>query len=325
METYNLGEIELQSGRKIKEAKIAYQTYGTLDESKSNVILYPTWYSGFISDNEWLIGEGKALDPTKYFIIIVCLFGNGQSSSPSNCEDFTRMTVYDNVIQQHRLVTEHFGISKLQLVVGWSMGAGQTYQWACLFPDMVLRACPFAGSARTAPHNFVFLEGIRSALEVDLQDGKERPEVGMRAFARVYAGWGFSQPFYKEEMWRQLGFASLEDFLVNFWEAFFLKRDHRNLLTLVWTWQNGDISNNSTFNGDLGKALSAIKAKTVLLCPERDLYFPPDDNRDEMKHLTNAEMHVIPGIWGHFAGGGINQEDTDFIDRHLKELLASNV
>lgn len=325
MESYDLGDITLQSGEIINGAKIAYKTYGALSEDKSNAILYPTWYSGFISDNEWLIGEGKALDPEKYFIVIVCLFGNGQSSSPTNCDTFSNATIFDNVTQQHRLITEHFGISVLQLVVGWSMGAGQTYQWAASFPDMVLRACPFAGSARTAPHNFVFLDGLRSTLEVDLQDNKIRPEVGMRAFARVYAGWGFSQPFYKAEKWRQLGYSSLEDFLVNFWEAFFLKRDHRNLLTLLWTWQQGDISNNSTFNGDLSKALGAIKAKTLLLCPERDLYFPPDDNRDELEHLNNAEMVIIPGIWGHFAGGGINQEDTNFIDRHLKDLLAKEV
>lgn len=322
MQTYDLGDITLQSGSVIKSASIAYQTYGTLNEEKNNVILYPTWYSGFISDNEWLIGEGMALDPKKYFIIIVCLFGNGESTSPSNANEFSNMTVYDNVLQQHRLVTEKFGISTIKLVVGWSMGAGQTYQWGCLFPDMCERICPFAGSARTAPHNFVFLEGIRSALETDLQDGKARPEVGIRAFARVYAGWGFSQPFYKQELWRQLGFSSLEDFLFNFWETFFLKRDHRNLLTLIWTWQQGDISNNPVFGKDLPKALGAIKAKTLLLCPERDLYFPPDDNRDEMEHLKNAEMVVIPGVWGHFAGGGINKEDTDFIDRHLKELLS---
>jgi len=260
-----------------------------------------------------------ALNPNKYFIIIVCLFGNGQSSSPSNNDSFSHMTLYDNVVQQHRLITDHFGIEKIKLVVGWSMGAQQTYQWGCLYPDMVERIAPF-GSARTAPHNFVFLEGIRSALEVDK---KERPEDGIRSFARVYAGWGFSQPFYKQELWRKLGFLSLENFLVDFWEAFFLKRDHRNLLTLIWTWQNGDISNNPVFKGNFELALSSIKAKTLLLCPQIDLYFPLEDNQDEIKFLINAELVIIPGVWGHFAGGGVNKEDTDFIDTNIRNLLNS--
>jgi len=318
---YNLGDIKLQSGNIIKDAQIAYKTYGTLNPEKDNVILYPTWYSGFISDNEWLIGKGMALDPEKYFIIIVCLFGNGQSSSPSNHQEFHNMTLYDNVTQQHRLIKEHFKVEKIKLVTGWSMGAQQTYQWGCLYPDMVERIAPFAGSAKTAPHNFVFLEGIKAALQTDLED---MPERGIRSFARVYAGWGFSQPFYKFELWKTLGFTSLEDFLTNFWESFFLKRNHKNLLSLIWTWQMGDISNNPIYNGNLEKALSSIKAKTLLLCPEIDLYFPPDDNRDEMKHLKNAELIIIPGYWGHFAGGGINKEDTVFIDNYLKKLLESN-
>lgn len=86
------------------------------------------WYSGEIANNEWLIGPGRALDPSKYFIIVVCLFGNGQSSSPSNTPPpfngprFPKCTLYDNVTCQHRLVTELFGLKQLALVVGWSMG-----------------------------------------------------------------------------------------------------------------------------------------------------------------------------------------------------------
>ena len=74
---FDLGDIKLQAGATLKNAKLAYKTFGTLNADKSNVILYPTWFTGFVSDNEWLVGEGMALDPAKYFIIIVCAFGNG--------------------------------------------------------------------------------------------------------------------------------------------------------------------------------------------------------------------------------------------------------
>jgi homoserine O-acetyltransferase len=56
---------------------------------------------------------------------------------------------------------------------------------------------------------------------------------------------------------------------------------------------------------------------------EKDLYFPPEDNAYEVEHMPNAELRVIPGVWGHFAGGGANPTDTAFIDQALKELLAS--
>jgi pimeloyl-ACP methyl ester carboxylesterase len=111
-----------------------------------------------------------ALDPNEYFIIVPNMLGNGLSSSPSNTPPpydkarFPHVTVQDNVAVQHRLVTERFGIERLALVTGWSMGAGQTYQWAVSYPEMVPRILPFCGSAKTSEHNIVFLEGVKSAL-----------------------------------------------------------------------------------------------------------------------------------------------------------------
>ena len=174
-----------------------------------------------------------ALDPRKYFIIVPNMFGNGLSSSPSNTPApfdrarFPRITAYDNVRQQHRLVHDKFGIGSVELVTGWSMGALQTYHWGAMYPDMVKRILPFEGSAKCSRHNFVFLEGVKAALTADAaySDGwYERPPIkGLRALARVYAGWGFSQAFYRQELdLTAMGYASLEDFLVGFWEGIFL-------------------------------------------------------------------------------------------------------
>jgi homoserine O-acetyltransferase len=331
-EIFELGDVRLQMGETLRDAKLAYRIYGTLDQARSNAIVYPTWYSGQHYDNEWLIGEGMALDPTRYCIIVPNMLGNGLSSSPSNTPPpydrarFPRVTVHDNVSVQHRLVTERLGIQRLQLVTGWSMGAGQTYQWAVSYPEMVARILPFCGSARTSRHNFVFLEGVKAALTADaaFQEGwyDKPPAKGLRAMARVYAGWGYSQAFYWQELYTQLGYSSLEDFLVGFWEGFFLKKDANNLLTMLWTWQHGDIGRTPGFDGDLERALGAIRAKAIVMPAEKDLYFPPEDNAYEVRHMPNAELRVIPGVWGHFAGGGDNPTDTKFIDDSLKELLA---
>jgi homoserine O-acetyltransferase len=333
-EIFELGDVVLQQGATLRDAKLAYKTYGTPNEDKSNAIVYPTWYSGRHWENEWLIGEGMALDPANYFIIVPNMLGNGLSSSPSNTPPpydrarFPKVTVHDNVSVQHRLVTEHFGIEKLVLVTGWSMGAGQTYQWAVSYPEMVPRILPFCGSAKTSRHNIVFLEGVKAALTADAAWNNgwydEQPTKGLRAMARVYAGWGFSQAFYWDEVYQEMGYSSLEDFLVGFWEGFFLDgRDANNLLTMLWTWQNGDIGKTPGFGGDYEKALASIEAKAIVMPAEKDLYFPPEDEQYAVKHMPNAELRVIPGVWGHFAGGGINPVDTKFIDDALEELLAS--
>lgn len=331
-EIFELGDFVLQSGATLRNAKLAYKTYGTLNADKSNVIVYPTWYSGQHYDNEWLIGEGMALDPQNYFIIIPNMFGNGLSSSPSNTPQpynkarFPNVTFYDNVRAQHRLVTEKFGIEKIVLVVGWSMGAGQTYQWAVSYPEMVERIFPFCGSARTSLHNIVFLEGVKAALQADAawKGGwyDEPSTTGLRAVGRVYAGWGLSQAYYREKVYLQQGYSSLEDFLVEFWEGFFLKKDANNLLTMLWTWQNGNIGNTPGFDGDFEKALGAIKAKAIVMPAEMDLYFPPEDNEYEVTLIPNAEFRAIKSVWGHFAGGGVNPVDTQFINENIKALLA---
>ena len=333
-ETFDLGDVVLQGGATLRDAKLAYKTFGELNADKTNAIVYPTWYSGRHWDNEWLIGEGMALDPAKYFIIVPNMLGNGLSSSPSNTPPpydkarFPNVTFYDQVQTQHKLVTEKFGIETLALVTGWSMGAGQTYQWAVSFPEMVLRACPFCGSSKTSEHNIVFLEGVKAALTADdaFKGGwyDEKPVKGLRAAARVYAGWGFSQAFYWDRVYTEMGYSDLEDFLVAFWEGFFLdRRDPNNLLTMLWTWQKGDIGATPGFDGDHVKALNAIKAKTIALPAQKDLYFPPEDEEYAVSHMSNAELRVIPGVWGHFAGGGANPVDIKYIDDVLKELLAS--
>jgi homoserine O-acetyltransferase len=334
-EVFDLGDVALQEGATLRDAKLAYKTYGTLNEDKSNAIVYPTWYSGRHWENEWLIGEGMALDPNDYFIIVPNMLGNGLSSSPSNTPPpydkarFPRVTLYDNVSVQHKLVAEHFGIERLVLVTGWSMGAQQTYQWAVSHPEMVPRILPFCGSAKCSRHNFVFLEGVKAALTADAAWNQgwytEKPHRGLRAMARVYAGWGFSQAFYRERLdIERMGYSSLEDFLVSFWEGFFLPRDANNLLAMLWTWQHGDISDNETFKGDFKKALGAIRAKAYVMPGQTDLYFPPEDSQFEVANMPNATFLPIPSIWGHFAGGpGTNPDDVKFLDSKLKELLAS--
>jgi homoserine O-acetyltransferase len=133
-----------------------------------------------------------------------------------------------------------------------------------------------------------------------------------------------SQTFYRREMWRGLGFDSLEDFLVRSWEANFLRRDSRDLLAQLLTWQMGDISANDLYRGDLDMALAGIKAKVLLMPSATDLYFQTDDNRGELPHLSGAKLAEIPSVWGHRAGNprGI-PEETAFINQHVTALLES--
>ena len=329
-EIFELGEVILQCGLTLRQAKLVYKTYGELNAARDNVIVMPTFYGGQHAENEVMIAAWSALNPKRYFIIVPNMFGNGLSSSPSNAPPpfdhaaFPNITLYDNVVCQHRLVTEHLGIKRIKLVVGFSMGAQQTFQWGALYPDMIQAIAPICGSARTSPHNSLFLEGVRAALVTDaaFAEGwyQTPPVKGLQAFSRVYAGWVFSQDFFREQEYRKMGLASVEDSM-RFLEGYFRRRDANDLLAMLWTWQHADISANKIYKGDFAAALRAIKARAIVMPGATDLYFRVRDNELEVEQMPHAELRPIPSIWGHVAGLGVNSPDNVFIDAALHELL----
>lgn len=334
-EIFDLGDVTLQSGVTLPKAFLAYKTYGKLNEKRDNVIIYPTAFGDQHVQNEWLIGDGMALDPQKYFIIIPNLLGNGLSSSPSNTPppfdkaNFPKVTIYDNVQFQHRLVTEKFGIQNIKLVVGWSMGGIQSYQWGASYPDIMERIAPFCGSAKTWPHTFVVLDSMKAALmaavSFDSSKLNKLTSEDMRTVGRVYAGWVLSQAYYRKELYREMGFDSLEDFVVGVWEESFVKMDPQNVLTMLWTGKHADISRNPTYNGKFDEALNNIKALACIMPGSTDLFCTAEDNQYEASLIPNVIFNPIESIWGHFSGRGINSVDNQFIDDNLKHLLAQSV
>ena len=132
---FELGDFELQSGETLRGARLAYQVLGHLRTDRGNAVLFPTYYTGTHRDNAKLVQPGRALDPAQWFVVIPNLFGNGVSSSPSNHPtqggaNFPRLTLLDNVRAQQRLLTEQYGIGRVALALGWSMGAQQAYHHA---------------------------------------------------------------------------------------------------------------------------------------------------------------------------------------------------
>lgn len=330
---FELGPLVLQRGLTLPKAHLAYKTYGTLAPDKSNVILYPTSYGAHHTDIDWLIRRDRVLDPERYFIVIPNQLGNGLSTSPSNlAEPFGPgrspvFTHWDNVHAQERLLRERFGVTSVRLVYGWSMGGQQALHWGAIFPDRVAAICAVCTSARTSPHNKVFLEGIRATLTADgaWRDGRfiERPVRALRAFGRVYAGWAMSQAFYREKVWAKIGFASLEDYLVRAWEGNFLRRDAHDLLSMIDTWTQSDISDNPIYSGDLPKALGAIRARSIIMPSTTDLYFTVADSEIETRQMPNAVLRPIESIWGHRAGNPVQcAADEALLREAVRELLA---
>jgi homoserine O-acetyltransferase/O-succinyltransferase len=331
---FDAGDITLQSGARLPSARLSWKTHGTLSPLRDNVIVYPTSFGAQHPDLEWLIGPDKILDPTRWFIVILDMFGNGLSSSPSETADYpTLVTVHDNVQVQRLALVDLFGIDHIACVYGWSMGALQAYHWAALFPASVERIVVNCGVARTSVHNQVFLRSLMATLEAAPQHiGNGRfsaePRAAKRAFGRIYAAWGLSQDFYRAGLHLadgpapNLGAPDLETFLKTDWEDRFGARPAANLYAQLRTWDAADISANALYDGDLGAALRAIRARVLLMPGATDLYFRTADNEAELPYLATASLRPIPSIWGHRAGNPVaNPADMLFIRDAVRAWL----
>lgn len=330
---HDIGDFALEDGGVIRGLKLAYATFGALTATKDNAILFPTWYAGTSKILERAyIGPGRALDPAKYFIILVNQIGNGLSSSPHdapppfNAANFPRVRIGDDVRAQHKLITEKFGVERLELVLGASMGAQQTYDWAVRFPGAVKRAAPIAGTARGARHiqrlAESFIEAIASdpAFEGGWYANSTLVHRGLRRHARLFATAGFTQNLINSAIWEMLGFSSIDDFVTCF-ESHFLQQDPNNLILLASKWRDNDVSRIT--GGDLTSALSRITAKTFVVAIEEDGLFPLNDVANEQKLIKNSALKRVSSLWGHLALFGSHPGYNDRIDAYLRDLLAT--
>ncbi len=325
---HRLGDLALQNGEALPDARVAWKSWGTLSPARDNVVVYPTSYSATHDDQAWLIRPDGILDPTRWFVVTPDMFGNGLSSSPSNTEAYPSLvTAADNVRAQRRVLHELFGIERVACVYGFSMGAQQAYHWAALFGEDVARVVVNCGSARTAVHNQVFLRSLLATLEAapeHLGGGRfsAEPQAALRAFARIYAGWAMSQDWYRAGLHLANGAATLDAFLDDEWEPGFTSCRAADLYAQARTWDASDISANELFEGDLVRALRAIRARVLLMPAATDLYFRVADNESELPHLRDGRLAPIPTIWGHRGGAPSgNAEDERFVRETVRAFL----
>jgi homoserine O-acetyltransferase len=297
-----------------------------LSPTRDNLVIYPTRFGGTHEQNAFLIGEGMALDPARYCVLVPNMMGNGASASPSNTPDFPEVVTHaDNIELQRRLIAERFGDAPIHLAVGWSMGAQQSYRWAVEEPDRVARLLTICGTARTTPHNRVFLEGVLAAMEADPRYGTdEAPVAGLRAAGRVYAGWAYSQPWIKRAAYCDPaygaafgGFETLDDWLTGYWDHLFTARSAGDITAMARTWIANDVAD----GGGLAETLGRIKAKTTVMTASTDLYFTPADCKAEAAMIPGATYRDIDTDWGHMCGSGQSPSDTATINAAIAEIL----
>lgn len=296
-QVFELGSFELELGGSLAGARLPYRTHGTLAAARDNAILFPHMYSGSPASLDPWIAPGRPLDPERWFVVCPAqLAGQG-------------FTIGDDVTAQHRLVAERFGIERLELVLGFSMGAQQAYEWAVRVPGMVGRLAAFAGTARTTPAN----ELLAAAAEEALRAG------GLGGHARYWAATALSAELFRRETWREAGFTSVEDLVRRLFEEDFAPLDPETLLGQLGKWRRADVAR----GGNLCEALGRITALTFVVPFSHDGLFPVADCEAEQRLIAGSELRVVESVWGHYAWG-MTEAETRQIDGFLGELLGSS-
>ena len=326
---FDLGDFTLASGEVLLNGKLCYHQFGALNALKNNLIIMPTYYGGKgISNKPWVDDPSSPFYGQDFCLIIPCLFGAGESSSPSNTSgsqagpNFPEISLGDNVCAQRQLLAVSFLDAKPRMVMGWSMGGMQAIQWAHQYPGHVGSVLAICATAKCYPHNQVFLEGVASALtaDADFADGHyvAPPKRGLTAFAKVYAGWAYSQPFYRDGRYRELGFESIDQ-LLEFWVQDHLEQDANDLLLQLRTWQSGNIIGSDQHSG---RAVEQLSCPGIIMPSSSDLYFTAADARQDANDL-GLNCQILESDFGHIAGGpGRLPAETQVIFNAAENLLA---
>lgn len=217
--TFEIPSFTTQSGRSLKNIRIGWESYGTLNADKTNAILICHFFSSSshaagryaaadAAPGYWdaIIGPGKAIDTNRWFVIsadTLVNLGAGDpkvvTTGPASIDpdtgkpygmSFPIVTIRDFVETQKQLA-ESLGIAKFQMVAGASMGALQTYEWAAAYPDRVARIMPVIGFAEADANLIAWLDIWATPIRLDPKwnggdyYGKEPPLAGLAQSLKI--------------------------------------------------------------------------------------------------------------------------------------------
>ncbi len=308
--------ITLESGAVLAEVDITYDTFGTLNEAKDNVI----WVCHALTANsdvaDWwphTVEEGRFLDPTRYFIVCANFLGSHYgTTSPLSVDpatgekyyyDFPQITVRD-MVKCHQLLAKHLGIERVKLLIGSSIGGFQCMEWAIMEPKFMESVALIATTTCTEPWAAAFNESQRMAIRLDSTWGERRDDAGIdgmavaRSIALIsYRGGAAYNATQQDE---------------NPTEASFTRRAHSyqqyqgeklrrrfNAMSYYRLSEAVDSHNIARGRGSIAEALSRIEARALVVAISSDILFPPEAHTPLREHIRDVEYHLIESEFGH--------------------------
>ena len=288
--TVSLGNFKTVSGKEIKNCIIGYSAIGKLNANRSNVVLWPTWYTG---KSEEICSDIVPLlmDTAGLYIVVADAFGNGISSSPSNNSSFPEITIRDMVNSQYELLTKHLHISHLKILIGASMGGLQVLEWLTSYPDFADNAISIEGSPKLSSYDMVFWQTEAALFSMPTNDGISN-ELVLRMGADVFLLNKYTPSYWSHKIKQ----ASVDSTILAEQTNLLKKMKKEDCLCQAKAILTQDIYKSS------GKTIADIKQETtariLIIVSKRDYIVNPQSSVDFAK-ATGATLLELDSDCGH--------------------------
>ncbi|WP_461452186.1 homoserine O-acetyltransferase family protein [Mucilaginibacter sp.] len=311
----SLKPFQFESGQKVQNLEIGYHTYGKLNASKDNVV----WVCHALTANsdvlDWwkgLFGENDYFNPEDHFIICANILGspygttNPLSENPVTSQPYylayPQFTVRD-IVNAHHLLAEHLKIKEIGILIGGSLGGQQAIEWAIIEPERIKNLILIATNARHSPWGIAFNESQRLALTADRTFYSNSPDGGQKGLKaarsiallsyRGYKTYSVSQQDEDDNISDEHRASSYQNYqgqkLVNRFNAY-----------SYWYLSKAmDSHNVGRDRKGVEKALSNIKAKTLVIGIKSDVLFPIEEQQYLFRHIPKAAFAELDSFYGH--------------------------
>lgn len=309
----DIGDLRLTSGQVLERVKVGYRTFGTLNADRSNVLVYLTWFTGRSVDLRDLgrIGSGKFADTDRYFVIAIDALGNGVSTSPSTVEgggeSFPRLSIKDMVHAQHIVLSEVLGFSKVNTLLGESMGGMQAFQWAVSYPQYLQNVVTLIATPKPSAFDLVQWETHKSIILLMQAHGYKDSEI-FSMLAKV-TQLTLSTPEYIIESVEP---DAVSQFLEDAAEFNAGKLINNHLVQIQAMIDHDIFSGVPEQDSHVRQAMPRVLSITV----DGDHMVRAEPTRELMKHWQ-GEYHHVQSIYGHLAAARDTESFLPLVARFL--------
>ena len=305
----------LESGKILPQIQITYHTYGQLNPERNNVI----WVCHALTANadvfDWwkgLFGKGFLFNPDEHFIICANILGScygttgplseNPETGESYYQTFPDITIRD-MVAAHELLRQHLGISKINVLLGGSLGGQQALEWAIAQPDLFQHIMVVATNAFHSPWGIGFNEAQRMAIRADQTYFSNTPNGGRKGLkaARAIALLSYRTYYTYAKTQSETDLNKTDNFNASSYQNYQGEKlvnrfDAYSYVSLSQTMDSHNVGRN---RGSVEKALQQIKAKTLVVGISSDILFPPSEQQFLAQHIPGAIYHEIDSFYGH--------------------------